>query len=103
MTQSALFLVGAAIGVILYFLLFPKSVILFIRYEPSSIPEENGVQELLDDFYRGHQLDARRLENQMDFKTDDEKDLKGKGSLLNKVTTGVQSYMYLCISTCSNY
>lgn len=100
MTQSAPFLVGAAIGVILYFLLFPKSVILFIRYEPSSIPEENGVQELLDDFYRGlDALDARRLENQMDFKTDDEKDLKGKGSLLNKVTTGVQSYLRIS----SNY
>lgn len=98
MTQSAPFLVGAAIGMILYFLLFPKSVIFFIRYESSSIPEENVVQELLDEFYRGHKLDVRRLENQMDFITDDEKDLKGKGSLLNKVTyTHTNAFIAMCL------
>lgn len=87
MTQSAPFLVGAVVGMILYFLLFPKPVIFFIRYESSSAPKENGVQELLDKFYREHKLDVQRLENEIDSKTDDKKDLKGKGSLLNKGTT----------------
>lgn len=83
MTQSAPFLVVAVFGMILYFLLFPKSAIFFIRYESSSTPKENGVQE----FYREHKLDVQRLENEMDSKTDDKKDLQGKGSLLNKGTT----------------
>lgn len=87
MTQSAPFLVGAVFGMILYFLLFPKSAIFFIRYESSSTHKENGVQELLDEFYREHKLDVQRLENEMDSKTDDKKDLQGKGLLLIKGTT----------------
>lgn len=77
MTQSAPFLVGAAFGMILYFLLFPNSVIFSMRYESISTPKENGVQELLDEFYREQKLDVQRLESEMDSKTDDKKDLKG--------------------------
>nr|XP_011452376.2 uncharacterized protein LOC105345780 [Crassostrea gigas] len=81
MTQSAPFLVGAVFGMILYFLLFPKSAIFFIRYESSSTHKENGVQELLDEFYREHKLDVQRLENEMDSKTDDKKDLQDNDTI----------------------
>lgn len=48
-----------------------------MRYESISTPKENGVQELLDEFYREQKLDVQRLESEMDSKTDDKKDLKG--------------------------
>lgn len=81
--QCAPFFAGVALGMVLYYVLFPHPLIIHIGGTSQYIREDEVIQRLLDTFYTEQEVDRRHLRDQVEVvTTQNEKILKSIGSML---------------------
>lgn len=81
--QCVPFFTGVAVGIVLYYILFPYPLIIHIGDTSKNIHEDEVIQRLLDTFYTEQEVDQRHLRDQVEIiTTHDEKILKGICSML---------------------
>ncbi|XP_052682246.1 glycoprotein-N-acetylgalactosamine 3-beta-galactosyltransferase 1-like [Crassostrea angulata] len=71
--QCAPFFAGVALGMVLYYVLFPHPLIIHIGGTSQYIREDEVIQRLLDTFYTEQEVDRRHLRDQVEVVTTQDK------------------------------